>query len=732
MNRLTVYSPTRRPLGILQNAFNIHENVKLNSISSFSFSLPADDTKNHLCQPFNTVNYANGQVYRIMPKEETVDELGTVRYECEHVIATLLDHLMFGWHVMGGIGAANNTTNVIRWLLARQSMTFDPWAFPAVWRADNTKRTDWVLGTCEINRNFEYGWEQEQILHALWSIGNPFTEDWMFDFNTNIYPYVLNLRRLSTDVRTALPIMIGRNLVKLVRNSDPTTMCTRIYPLGQGEGINQVNIRRVNNNIPFIQSSPNIVEEYGIIERPFIDRRYTDEQSLRDAATALLRALEHPYEEWEINFAALDASQRFRPSLGRMVTLPDFNYNTYIVGIEYNHDEEQVINVTLANQSRDIVGSIANAKDRQRIEMAYAQGATTFFTESENGNCDFNNPLRMELFIPPGLNIINFIELDVFMGRFRIDSQATEGGGSRSDTSGASSRNTSGPSSTTTSGPSSATSSGASSATTSGASSTATSGASSVDTTTGGGVVSGGASTSTTTSSGGATTSSSSSTATTVSSPAIAGTWILAGGAVPDSITATTLSATTNVSGTATASTTISPTSHSHMISAYPRMPAHTHGMAHTHTIGNHTHNMEHTHLGGNHSHGMSHTHNMSHTHGMAHTHNIAHNHNMAHTHDMSHTHSIVLPSHSHTMVPNMAAWREQPTRFDVIVNGQLRQTITSTRLNRDITDWLLNAQGRLSRGTYHRIEIRPNLPSNIRVMAAVKGFVNSRGDRAL
>jgi len=83
-------------------------------------------------------------------------------------------------------------------------------------------------------------------------------------------------------------------------------------------------------------------------------------------------------------------------------------------------------------------------------------------------------------------------------------------------------------------------------------------------------------------------------------------------------------------------------------------------------------------------------------------------------------------------MVPRMLTWRDWPARFDILVNGILRQTVNATTFNGEITEWLLDAQGRLPRGAYHRIEIRPNLPANVRQMAAVKGFVNSRGDMAL
>lgn len=300
-----VFDSLRRPVGDLLNAFNVKEHQKMNAVSTFTFALPEDDPKNRLCRQGNTVSWDDGQLYKIMPMKTESDGLGFITYECEHVIATLIDSVMFGHHVFGGLGVANNTTATIQWLLNRQTMRFDPWV--GTWVNDNSKIRSWNLGVCEINRNFEYGWEQENLLYALWSIGTPFTEDWMFEYDTSIFPYRLNLRRLSNDIRDSIPVMFKKNLTKVIHESDPTTVCNRLYPLGYGEGINQLNIRAVNGGVPFIQSPPAVVASHGgIIERVWIDRRYTDARSLLDAATAMLRGLETPYEQWEIEYANVE------------------------------------------------------------------------------------------------------------------------------------------------------------------------------------------------------------------------------------------------------------------------------------------------------------------------------------------------------------------------------------------------------------------------------------------
>jgi len=115
--------------------------------------------------------------------------------------------------------------------------------------------------------------------------------------------------------------------------------------------------------------------------------------------------------------------------LGSLLNLADSNTLLWITEMEFNHDENQITKLRLGSQSRDIAEGLSSLADRQHIEMAYSQGGTTLFAESENGNADSANPLVMRLLIPANLQIINAVMLDVRLTRFRLNHQATEGGG---------------------------------------------------------------------------------------------------------------------------------------------------------------------------------------------------------------------------------------------------------------------------------------------------------------
>jgi phage minor structural protein len=218
-NIIQVYNRNRERLAFLQNAFNIGYRKTLNSLWTASFSMPADDTKNAHCKPFNLVELYDDmervELFRIIGEDLTRSTQATTVYNCEHVLATLIDDVMFQYHQIGNIGV--NTTAVLRYVLDRQT----------------TK--NWKLGMCDFTRFFEYKWENENLLSALFSIAKPFTEGYIWEFDTAAYPWTLNLRKLSGEVKSE--IRYGKNMAEITKTVDAANVITRLYCLGYGEGV---------------------------------------------------------------------------------------------------------------------------------------------------------------------------------------------------------------------------------------------------------------------------------------------------------------------------------------------------------------------------------------------------------------------------------------------------------------------------------------------------------------
>lgn len=391
---LEVFDRSRRRVAIAENALAVSETKRLNSIGNLTFSLPSDDPKNKFCNPYWYVRLDGGELYRIMPNSMTLDEdMGRYEYQCEHVLATLIDRIMYDWHVMSG-----TTAECIRYVLSHQS--------------------NWVLADCELQANFEYGWQNETLLHALFSIATPFATPYIWVTDTSAYPWKLSLKRLQTTGNPELYIRYSHNMTALQSSSDPQQICTRLYPLGYGEGINQLDIRAVNSGAPYLQSPADIVAKYGIIEKVWIDRRYTDPASLKASAAALLAELQEPLVSYDIG--AIDGG---KPGTRVRITYPNSEYtDTYITEITRGYD---TVSVIVSNRPISIAESVADIADKQRIEQAYAQGATQVYAQALQANCAQNQGAIMDFFIPDEMKIINKVIAKIRIEQFRAYSKAT-------------------------------------------------------------------------------------------------------------------------------------------------------------------------------------------------------------------------------------------------------------------------------------------------------------------
>jgi len=92
-----------------------------------------------------------------------------------------------------------------------------------------------------------YKWESSNLLFALFDIPKPFIDEWLFTYNTTVYPWVINLVRAETEI--GCEIRRKKNMQGITKDEDAKNLVTRLYPLGYGEGDNQLTIRDVNNGV---------------------------------------------------------------------------------------------------------------------------------------------------------------------------------------------------------------------------------------------------------------------------------------------------------------------------------------------------------------------------------------------------------------------------------------------------------------------------------------------------
>ena len=142
---------------------------------------------------------------------------------------------------------------------------------------------------------------------------------------------------------------------------------------------------------------------------------------------------------------------------------------------------------------------------------------------------------------------------------------------------------------------------------------------------------------------------------------------------------------------------------------------------AHYHVITNHRHSL------GGHSHKMSHTHPLNFT--LSFTIPALTIPLPGHRHRVSlggHTHSVTIPNHTHDLTYGIVRGKETPKAAVLLINGEERLSI-GTDFEGDITAYLAGEDGKIPRGRYINIGIRPDMAAYISITPTAIGFIQSK-----
>lgn len=668
----------RQTTAILENAYNVGYEREANSLWYASFSLPLNDPK---VEKVNLLEYVeivddltNEYIglFRIMPKRTRKNsDAEYVTFECEHVFSTLLDSFLFKYHQLSNY----DTTTVLQYLIDQQN------------------HKHWKLGTIEFKRYFHYSWENENILSALLSVPKPFNEPYIWTWDTQSYPWTLNL--VKPETLPTCRIREGYNLQTIEIEENPMSQFNRIYPLGAGEGVNQLTIESVNNGVPYLED---IKPGEEVREIVWPDQRYTNAESLKADAQALLDKRKNPIMTWIASAADVSSITGLpidKLRLGKVVRMDIKGFPTIDARImkESKADIKGApgeMQLEIGNVVEDLGTTNADLERRQQINELYSQGATNIMNFTYQDNCDENIPASIPFYIDDDVVNINTIELTFRTHRFRAYSQATHGGG-------AIVKSTKGGGGTT--------------------KSTTSGGGVTRSTTSGGAVVK-------STSSGGSTTATSSS-----------------GGGVAKS----------TASGGGTTRSSAAGGDHRHVMfnrsGSGPETTLELYNAAGGGQVHLHSNSQSLTTAGssGNHSHSVeipSHTHNFdipNHSHTVSipnHTHQIdipAHSHDVtipAHSHDVTipdHTHEIELPDHKHEVEHKIVELSSLPSKVTIKVDGNAvpHDALSGDRIN--LVDYMSkDSTGRLSRGR-HEVTIQPDGLARIEADLILRVFIQSQ-----
>lgn len=658
-------------IAILDRAYNIGYSTETNALWRCSFTMSYDDEKAALVQPKYHVRLYDYDRYigrfivnpTMTVRNETTRE---VTFECEHVLALLHNDILFRYHQLSGY----TTEYVLDYLLSTQEVAH------------------WTLGNVAFTRYFSYSWENEDsLLNAIFSVPKPFNVDYRWEWDDTVYPFVLNLVAPEDTVKDI--VVAGKNLRGIEIERDPTNIVTRIYPLGNGEGVNQLTIAKVNGGQLYL-SDATAEALYGVHKRVWVDNRFEDAESLKASAQAILDQYKRPQVSCQIDaidYSLIDFYESDMWAEGDVLRIYDLDANTNEELRIYKLEKADIygnpldISVELGDKRRTSAMTIADLQKKQLVNEVYSQGATNIDSRDFADNCDATFPAVIRFPIPDDVVNINEMKLTFETTNYRAYSKAIAGGG------GIATSTASGGGSTQTS--------------TSGGGTTATSS-------------SGGGTTESTTSGGGTTATSSSGGGTTQSTTSggvhrhLMFDWIDQPGTA--SLPVNGYIAASNLGGegafrlveihseagdlyTAGASD-----AHSHSVT----VPSHTHSV----TIPNHSHSVTVP----------------SHTHSVTipnHSHNVS---------IPAHTHDINIPNHTHGIDYGIYEFETLPTAVQITVDGTVLPMTAISGDNIDLIPYLQkDSDGKISRGRYAEIKLAPNNLARINATVTSRLFIQSR-----
>lgn len=417
----------RRAIAYLENAYDVSYEKEANSIWSASFSLPLNDRKVSKVKQLGYVEIVDvdGEyigLFRVMPELTTVNaDRAEVKFELKHVLSTLMDSVMFKYHE---IPPNTTTRETIEYLLNLQ------------------KVKHWKLGRCDFEKYFQYSWENENgLVDALWSVPKPFVDEYMWTYDTTTYPWVLNL--IKPDLNVTARVRESHNLKGFKIEKNPNQLVNRVYPLGSGEGVNQLNIKKVNpTGQAYIENAQSIIDN-GLIEYIWVDRRFTDAKTLYESAKALLEKFAKAKVSWEIDAVDLlkcvalpgeKVPKIDELRLGKVIQVRTKKFGIVNLRIlkESKSDvfgDPGNIKLSIGNVLTDLGTTQADIERKIEINQLYSQGATNILNYDKADNADEQYPVKFRIYIDDDVVKINTCELTFETSKFRAYSKALKAAG---------------------------------------------------------------------------------------------------------------------------------------------------------------------------------------------------------------------------------------------------------------------------------------------------------------
>lgn len=399
----------------------------LNELDTATLEMAASDPLTELIDvPTSWVRLTDGEDYiglfRVKSAVHADQASGaTVTYELESAECTLLDDMLIGHHELGGTEL--DTRWVLNYILARQSTT------------------RWTLGTCDFADQYQYNFEDVTLLEAIMSLGEVLVDEYAFAFDASVKPWTIRLQRLSQEATRAL--VYGRN-VSAIRRTIDGRIVTRLVGRGYGEGDNQLTVASVNGGLDYIDADAETMARYGVRVGLHADLRQTDPETLLARMRAILESGKRPqvsYEATCIDLHALTGDEWDDVRVGDRVLILDEalgeTVKTRVTGREKSDMEGDPgsVKLTLDSSVRDTAEELNEILDKIGVQELYSQGATNLYSMQISDSCDADHPLEMSYYVPGNVLRINRCLLKWQIEAYRSYAKLAKSGGGGTRTS---------------------------------------------------------------------------------------------------------------------------------------------------------------------------------------------------------------------------------------------------------------------------------------------------------
>ena len=427
-------------LAYLENAYEIEYTQALDTVSTCSIRLPADDPKAKYLDPNNLIEIEdNGESVGLFWIEQIikVKEANSIYYNVigYHAINSLSRILLFGLHQYTGLPVSET----IQALLETEA------------EHGGRKQVDWDFGGSDYDNVIYYSFENVSVYSALQSITKNWKEPNMWVYDTSVYPFKVSLRRMSNEITSRLHS--GYNLLELSVEDEYLAMANRYYALGSGEGVNQVNLlyakdleseTEAQNEHYYVENAGSI-EKYGLRESILVDRSITEPSLLLLAANEKLDYYSRldpiikvrAADVWEETCQPID---HFVPGQVCRIIEPELDYDEPWRIIRRTKPDltgkPGDVELILGRMYNTIANAIDKVYNRDQEEKRTSQGATNIWTQSFGDNADADHPIEFVFRLPDDLLNVNKCVLDWTVSHFRTYSKGALGGGGGTSGSG--------------------------------------------------------------------------------------------------------------------------------------------------------------------------------------------------------------------------------------------------------------------------------------------------------